>query len=222
VDECVDQVMEQRAASLVGSIVARTVEAVLAISGLGYTIFGSEKDTDEALFLALWTLVAMLYLIVGGIRVRRQRFAPQDQPGPPAPSWSRALLGRRFSFFFTVAASLTGLGAALSVIAADENSDVGGVISSLGVLTTICAWLLLSLGYARFYAQWTDWRFPACPYPQLVDFLYFSMTVGVSFAASDVEVRSRVLRWHVMVHSVISFFYNAIVLAVAINIILGR
>ncbi|HEY6594739.1 MAG TPA: hypothetical protein VI011_11625 [Asanoa sp.] len=153
--------MAQGAASLVGSIVARTTEVLLAVAGLGYTIFGSEKDTDEALFLAVWTLVALGYLAVGGLRVRAQRFAPQDRPGPGVPSWSRTLLGRRFSFFFTVAASLTGLGAALSVMAADEKSDVGGVIA----LATICAWLLLSLGYARFYAQWTQWRFPACPYP---------------------------------------------------------
>jgi uncharacterized membrane protein len=79
-----------------------------------------------------------------------------------------------------------------------------------------------SLGYLRSYSHWTDWRFPDCPHPALVDFLYFSFTVGVSFAVSDVEVRSRALRWHVMVHSILSFFYNAIVLAVAINIITGR
>ena len=33
---------------------------------------------------------------------------------------------------------------------------------------------------------------------------------------------SRQLRWHVMVHSVVAFFYNAIVLAVAVGIITGR
>ncbi|HEY6594740.1 MAG TPA: DUF1345 domain-containing protein [Asanoa sp.] len=48
------------------------------------------------------------------------------------------------------------------------------------------------------------------------------MTIGVSFATSDVEVRSRVLRWHVMVHSVLGFFYNAVVLAVAIGVVTGR
>lgn len=64
--------------------------------------------------------------------------------------------------FFTVAASLTGLGAALSVLAADEKSDVGGVIGALGALATICGWLLLSLGYARLYAQWTESWCTAC------------------------------------------------------------
>jgi uncharacterized membrane protein len=44
----------------------------------------------------------------------------------------------------------------------------------------------------------------------------------VSFASSDVEVHGRALRWHVLVHSVISFFYNAVVLAVAVSVITGR
>jgi uncharacterized membrane protein len=35
-------------------------------------------------------------------------------------------------------------------------------------------------------------------------------------------VQSRPLRWHVMVHSVLSFLYNAIVLAVAVGIITNR
>jgi hypothetical protein len=81
--------MAQGAASLIGSTVARTAEVLLAVAGLGYTIFGSEKDTDEALFGTRWTLVALGYLTVGGLRVRAQRFAPQDRPGPGVPSWSR-------------------------------------------------------------------------------------------------------------------------------------
>jgi hypothetical protein len=213
--------MEQRLPRLIGSVVARLVETLLAVTGLGYTVFGSDDDVAEAIFLASWSTVAVTYLLVGGIRVRRQRFAPVDEPPPPAP-WRRVLSGRRLTFFPAVAASLTGLGAALEVMYADNGTEYGGVITGLGVVVTICAWMLLSLGYARFYSHWTQWRFPDCPHPALVDFLYFSFTVGVSFAVSDVEVRSRALRWHVMVHSILSFFYNAIVLAVAINIITGR
>jgi uncharacterized membrane protein len=204
------------------AVVTRVVEFALAVSGLGYTILGSEQDADDAWFLGLWSGVAIAYLLIGAIRVRRQRLLPEDRPGQPVPEWSRALLGPRASFFLTVAASLTGLGAALDVLNAQEGTEYGSLVTGLGVVVVICAWLLLSLGYARFYAHWTDWRFPRCPYPQLVDFLYFSVTIGVSFAASDVEVLSRQLRWHVMVHSVVAFFYNAIVLAVAVGIITGR
>jgi uncharacterized membrane protein len=54
------------------------------------------------------------------------------------------------------------------------------------------------------------------------DFLYFSFTLGTSFAASDVTVTSQAMRWHVMVHSILSFFYNTVVLAVAFGILTGK
>lgn len=195
------------------SAAARIVELTLAVGGLGYTILGTESEGQTALFLLAWSTIAVTYLAIGFWRVRRQRWEPQDEPPPPAP------LGRRASFFTTAAASLTGLGAALDVLAASDDSEFGPVVTGLGVIVVVCAWLLLSLGYARFYATWSDWRFPETPYPRTVDFLYFSVTVSVSFATSDVEVLSRALRWHVMVHSVVAFFYNAIVLAVALRVI---
>ncbi|GIF64830.1 membrane protein [Asanoa ishikariensis] len=204
-----------------GTLTARLVEVVLAVGGLLFTIMGSESEPNVVLFLLFWSLLAAAYLFVGTLRVRRERLTDPNVPPPPVTGMNARLTGRRFSFFFTVAASITGLGASLDVLAVDENSDYSGLVQGLGAFVTICAWLLLQLGYARFYAQWTDWRFPECPYPRLIDFLYFSVTVGVSFAASDVEVRGRTVRYHVMVHSVISFLYNAIVLAIAVNIITG-
>ena len=48
------------------------------------------------------------------------------------------------------------------------------------------------------------------------------MTIGTAFSVSDVLVTSTRLRWHVMVHSVVSFFYNAAVVAFALSLIAGR
>ena len=197
----------------VRSLLSRSVELALAVSGFAYTILGSEREAEEAVFLALWGTVAVTYLAIGFVRVRRQRFLPDDE-ALPVPD-----LGRRASFFTTIAASLTGLGAALDVLNASDETQYGPIVTGLGVIVVVCAWLLLSLGYARFYSNWTDWHFPRTPHPQLIDFLYFSVTVSVSFAASDVEILSRQLRWHVMVHSVVAFFYNAVVLAIAVGII---
>jgi uncharacterized membrane protein len=168
-----------------------------------------------ALFLFLWATVAIFYLIIGGAVTRKARFRNGNVAMPTA--------GRRFSFFLTVAASITGLTAALDVLGSKDYTDLGPIINGLGVLVVICAWMLLHIGYARFYATWRDdLHFPRTDDPGIVDFLYFAVTLGVSFAASDVEVRSRPLRWHVMVHSVVSFFYNAIVLAVAVGVITGK
>jgi uncharacterized membrane protein len=154
--------------------------------------------------------------VIGGIVTRRAR-RPGHRPAAP-------IAGRRFSFLLTAAASVTGLAAALDVLGSNTYGDeFGPIITGFGVVAMMCAWLLLHTGYARFYATWReDLRFPRTDDPGIVDFLYFAVTVGVSFAASDVEVGSRPLRWHVMVHSVLSFFYNAIVLAVAVGVITGK
>jgi len=200
----------------------RAVEVTLAATGLGFTVLGGDDKETQTLFLGLWGTVAVGYLVVGGTHVRRQR--GRDVPTPEAGArWLPGLASRRFSFFFTVAASATGLGAALDVLYLGDESDIGALLRGLGVIVMICAWMLLHVGYAYYYTQWGgDLRFPNTASPQLIDYLYFAFTVGVAFATSDVEVRSRSLRWHVMVHSVVSFFYNAVVLAVAVAIITGR
>ncbi|WP_226338345.1 DUF1345 domain-containing protein [Arthrobacter sp. UM1] len=62
---------------------------------------------------------------------------------------------------------------------------------------------------------------PARPAPTGADFLYFAMTLGSSFATSDVTVTTTRMRWHGLVHSALSFFYNAVVLAVGFRILTG-
>ncbi len=205
-----------------GIATARGIELILGVSGLSYFFFGSEDDKWQAGFLATWSFIAFGYIVVGTWVVRRLRNTDPNQPQPPRSGWDHTKFGRRLGFLLTVAASITGLNAALSVLADHDDDTVGSLLSGLGVLAMICAWVLLHAGYARFYSFWTEFRFPSCPYPGPTDFLYFAFTVGVSFAASDVEVQGRVLRWHVMVHAVISFFYNAVVLAVAVGIITGK
>jgi hypothetical protein len=204
-----------------GIIIARGVELLLGVSGLSYFFLSGEDANFEVGFLAIWSFVAFTYIFVGTLVVRRWRKTDPNEPMPPTPGWKGSAFNRRLGFLLTVAASLTGMNAALSVLADRDDDIIGAVVPGLGVLAMVSAWALLHSGYARFYSYWSEWKFPSCPHPGPTEFLYFAFTVGVSFAASDVEVRNRILRWHVMVHSVISFFYNAIVLAVAVGIITG-
>jgi uncharacterized membrane protein len=61
-------------------------------------------------------------------------------------------------------------------------------------------------------------HFPGQPWPDYVDFLYFSVTIGVANQTADTEVVSRRMRVLVLIHSVISYFFNTIILALTINI----
>jgi uncharacterized membrane protein len=61
-------------------------------------------------------------------------------------------------------------------------------------------------------------NFPGQPWPDYIDFLYFSVTIGVANQTADTEVVSRQMRVLVLIHSVISYFFNTIILALTINI----
>ncbi|HZW42607.1 MAG TPA: DUF1345 domain-containing protein [Agromyces sp.] len=66
----------------------------------------------------------------------------------------------------------------------------------------------------------TPMRFPATPNPGLLDFVYFSFMIGTSFTPNDVETTTRV-RWTVVWHSVLSFFFNGFIIVLALNTIMG-
>lgn len=59
--------------------------------------------------------------------------------------------------------------------------------------------------------------FPATPEPDFWDFLYYSLVVGMTAQVSDVAVRSARMRRATLAHGVVSFFYNTVILALAIN-----
>ena len=64
-------------------------------------------------------------------------------------------------------------------------------------------------------------QFPATPEPDYWDFLYFSFTAGMSFAASDVNVTRGAVRRIVTLQCLLSFIFNIGVLAFSINVLAG-
>lgn len=103
----------------------------------------------------------------------------------------------------------------------------------LMALSLAGAWLLIqvvfALHYARHYylpgpadgepARGLD--FPGGQAPDYLDFFYFSAVVGMTSQVSDVAVRSRSMRRLTLVHSLLSFAFNLIVLALAVNVLAG-
>jgi uncharacterized membrane protein len=220
--------------------VGRLAELGLIVLGLGFAFF-SETASGDLNYLAGWDLLAVFYLAAGFAVVRRRR-RRRDPARPGGGLGQQLLTGARLSFALTIAASLFGMTSADSVVSYGGHADYGQAIRLLGGVAIVTAWLLLHTGYARFYARryyepevsdgaagaadgpgaGGGLEFPRCALPTTTDFLYFSFTVGTSFAVSDVSITSQVMRWHVMVHGVLSFFYNAVVLAVALGILTGK
>lgn len=92
------------------------------------------------------------------------------------------------------------------------------VVSSWGLVGT-----MFTFHYAvLFYTSPAEARALAFPdretRPDYWDFLYFSFTVAVAAQTSDVAVMSRAARKAVLAQSVLSFFFNAAILGLSVNI----
>jgi uncharacterized membrane protein len=60
-------------------------------------------------------------------------------------------------------------------------------------------------------------RFPQTEKPGPWDFLYFSFVVGMTAQVSDVLVQTARMRRSVLFHSVAAFFFNTVLIAMAVN-----
>jgi uncharacterized membrane protein len=61
--------------------------------------------------------------------------------------------------------------------------------------------------------------FPAKIQPDYIDFAYFSFVIGMTFQVSDITISSPAIRRFVLMHSLISFVFNTIIVALTINTI---
>jgi uncharacterized membrane protein len=109
---------------------------------------------------------------------------------------------------------------------------------ALTLLTVASAWTLVhtvfGLRYAHAFYGDSDvpgvhqhaggLRFPSDRpdrLPDYFDFAYFSFVIGMACQVSDVSITSRRMRRLTLVHSVLSFGFNTIILALLINTVSG-
>ncbi|HEY2256236.1 MAG TPA: DUF1345 domain-containing protein [Variovorax sp.] len=102
---------------------------------------------------------------------------------------------------------------------------------ALGFLALASAWLMMHTIYAFHYAHryyraelagqetGPGLDFPGKLEPDYFDFLYYSFVVGMTSQVSDVQVTSRGMRRITLVHGVLSFAFNMLVLALSINVV---
>ena len=64
-------------------------------------------------------------------------------------------------------------------------------------------------------------QFPCADAPDYFDFMYYAYVVGMTSQVSDVQVTSRVMRRLTLVHGILSFAFNMLVLALSINVVAG-
>ncbi len=143
---------------------------------------------------------------------------------------------RTFIFLLIIAAACASVFAVFIVLGSTGHLSRVSLTRHvlLAILSVIFSWALVhvtfALRYAHLYYASKEGRIDSCeegliipgePRPDYFDFAYFSFVIGMTFQVSDIQIDSRKIRRIVLVHSLISFAFNTVIVALSINVISG-
>lgn len=121
----------------------------------------------------------------------------------------------------------------LILIIKNDESGLRKIFDAVISLSSIAfTWFLLhtifTIRYAHLYHDQNELStgskvggidFPGKVSPDYLDFAYFSFVIGMTFQVSDVSVSSPLIRRFVLLHSLLAFVFNTIIVALTINTI---
>jgi uncharacterized membrane protein len=133
---------------------------------------------------------------------------------------------------FTLAAIVLSFGSIFSLLSTSRQPNMPQLILlllsvPLGwiALHTIMAFHYAHLFYRRRVSDMNEdaggLQFPGTSDPEVWDFLYYSFVVGMTAQVSDVQVISTAMRRMTLVHGVVAFFFNTVIVALAVNVAVG-
>ncbi|HYJ53331.1 MAG TPA: DUF1345 domain-containing protein [Allosphingosinicella sp.] len=104
--------------------------------------------------------------------------------------------------------------------------EIGPKTKMLIVGTLLVAWLFSNAIYALHYAHLHSIKgggvkFPGKEPPGYADFVYFAVTLGMTFQTSDVDIQDKGIRGVVTLHCLAAFVFNLGILAFTINVLGG-
>ncbi len=196
---------------------------VSALVGLAAIALSPARWELATRLLVGWDIGVMLYLIAAyqlmavGDERRMRRWAGFEDEG-------------RFGvLILTVAAALASLGAIVALLgSAHGNPGARGPWQlGLATLTILLSWAFIHTIFALHYAheyygerggKKSGLNFPDDELPDYWDFVYFSFVIGMTSQVSDVATVSKPIRRTVAAHGIVSFLFNAALLALTVNI----
>jgi uncharacterized membrane protein len=125
----------------------------------------------------------------------------------------------------TLAAAHASLAAVMwQIAAAPTPIPWHALVLALGSI--MLSWTFVHVLFATHYAHehWlsgTGIDFPGNNRPDFLEFLYFAFTIGMTFQVSDCTTQTAAMRRLVLLHGLVSFVFNAVILAAAVNLAAG-
>lgn len=184
-------------------------------------------------FMVTWLAYAATSLTLSGLTIFNIHPAEISREAHDQDS-SRTLV-----FAFALLASLASLFAILILLKSTSSGDkeqmTGQILLSLA--SVVSSWVLVhtifTFRYAHFFYCDIDkdadgknpkpggLQFPEEDKPDYLDFCYFSFVIGMTFQVSDVQITSKRIRRLALMHGLLSFGFNTIIVALSINVVAG-
>jgi len=206
----------------------------LAIAGtiaLGVFLIARDRLQTPASVVITWDAYALATLAMAWTSI------VLEHPRELRRNTSLQDSGRTAIFVLLLLAAVASIFSVVLLLGPARNSSDGWAPLHivLGFLAVACSWTLVhtifTLHYAhRFYGPGdagTETKhaggldFPETEEPDYLDFAYFSFVIGMTSQVSDVQITSRPMRRLGLLHGVISFGFNTMVLALGINVLSG-
>lgn len=163
-----------------------------------------------------------VYLTLSFLRLRRLTPGYLKQRADVADAPAFVILG------VTTLAIAAAVGALF--LALNREQTAGLPELAMAFAAVVLGWLTIHTMAAMHYAH-VYWRpsraaengrrggldFPSTPDPCGHDFLYFSLVIGMTAQTSDVVISSTGMRKLNLVHATISYFFNTVLVAAAVN-----
>lgn len=200
---------------------------IVAIAGFG-VFFALTPDVSLIIRLAIsWALAGCLYLTLTFIMMF---FSTQENILALSKKEDDGAAIILLFIILAAAASLITIVIILSGIKAlPIHLAIRHVLLVLG--TYAVSWFFIHTAFALHYAHvyYQEYEktneppllFASKLKPSYVDFLYFSMVIGMTCQTADVNIASSRMRFLVMLQGITAFIFNASLLALAINLIAG-
>jgi len=213
----------------------RTLDAIAKMDAhhrmlLGFivaAVVGLALHTHALWTASLATYDAFAFAILGLIWVT-VTLTPRERIRAVA---QRQDVGRTVIFIFVIFVACAALFAVAFLIRSGKPEERHlSIRLLLALATVVLSWLLMhsvfGLRYAhKFYDDSVNsvekhaggLKFPEDDLPDYRDLAYFSFVIGMTCQVSDVNVTSREMRRLVLVHGILSFGFNTVILALTIN-----
>lgn len=209
---------------------ARPKLVAAVICGIVVYCLEPAGDFDAATrALVAWNAAIVLFLILCAIAMRRATGESMRKHAQELDEGHYTVL------FMAIIAATASLSAIVFELINLRNHPGADALLYIGLsgLTILTAWSFIHMIFTEHYAHefYVDrdrktpgieeskgLKFPGTKEPDYLDFLYFTFTIGVANQTADIAIESRAMRVLVLIHSIISYFFNTIILALTINI----